>query len=115
MESDKENAPPKINPSSQGRPRSERILKKTALSKFKYTESNLVVVESDIVLASFKESDQTSVPKIVHTKLLIALAVSKKSTGATKSMDVSMQQPSNIQPRKSFEKPTHTHTIKSRT
>ncbi|KAI3521293.1 hypothetical protein L1887_10755 [Cichorium endivia] len=100
MESDKTRTPPKINPSVGVKKRSERILKKTAFSKFKNTESNPVVLDSNID-SGLKESYQPSVPRVVHTKSSIALAVSDKS------MDVPMQQPTNIHPNKSLEKLTH--------
>ncbi|KAI3513133.1 hypothetical protein L1887_20459 [Cichorium endivia] len=106
MESDKTRTPSKINPLVGVKKRSERILKKTAFSKFKNTESNPVVLDSDID-SGLKESYQPSVPRVVHTKSSIALAGSKKNIVSDKSMDVPMQQPTNIHPNKSLEKLTH--------
>ncbi|KAI3522757.1 hypothetical protein L1887_00807 [Cichorium endivia] len=69
-----------FNQSSPVRKKSERILKKTAFSKFTNEASNPVLVDLDICSSPSKESYEPSTKKVCYTKSSIISSPSKKVT-----------------------------------
>ncbi|KAI3510419.1 hypothetical protein L1887_17392 [Cichorium endivia] len=88
---------PKFKHSSPRRKKSERILKKSAFSKFTNQASNHVPVDIDVSSSPSKEPIIPSSKKIRCTKAGITSSPSKKITGFATATVVPMEGPLHIQ------------------